>query len=103
MTKIVAEKIVADAESAYERMIQEAVQSVRTSHLIPYCNKHKVSFRSGNGEWYMRNADGTAHANCWEYDRLPVRLAKVMNIQIYYGRQCLGSYLGAYVWYTIDA
>lgn len=90
-------KVITYAERAYERWVLEAVAMVRKTYIIPYCNKHKVRFICGNGEWYILNADGSEHAS-WGLDDgpLPKRMYAGLSQGIYYGRQSLGSYCTDY-------
>jgi hypothetical protein len=97
--KTVPKQLIDSAEKAYQQWLEEAVESVRTHHIIPYCNKHKLCYVSGNGEWYISREDGSCHAAWYEDDtttHLPKRLHNALCTDIYYGKQSLGSYVGDY-------
>lgn len=87
-------------DKAIERIERQAVVSVealadryRTSHVIPYCDRHGLRFTAGMGEWSFDDGNG----NYCDSSDLPKRLSDVLTTSVLNGRQGLGSLMLDYV------
>lgn len=87
MTPGQAKKALERAEQFYWQEVNRIAEEVRRVHVIPFCDKHKVSFLAGMGRWSF-NGPAQKGRPGWpdkrwgdfESEDLPKKLSEVLHL-----------------------
>jgi phosphorylcholine metabolism protein LicD len=98
MPKLSYERRALEAEDAYCDAMYNLANDIRNEVIVPFCDKHGLSFRSGMGTWILEG-HGKVYAS-WDEDVhrfMPKKLYEALTIPWHLGaRQDLGALIQDY-------
>lgn len=85
------------AERAYIDALRPTLQAIREKHLAPFCERHRLYWFYGHGQWFFFDADNEPREES-DIERLAggIRLLALLRVPVIRPQDDLGALLACY-------